>query len=125
MRILSYLNKHKEWMFSGIGGVILLIIATIVLQHCYSSKPPTAQATATATPPLSTVTADSIMKEVNAARPLQRGSIAKAYVGVPVSWDLLFVDQIGSDPKHPMLYLVTPNEPAGMPVGVFCDVTPS
>jgi hypothetical protein len=110
---------NRQWFFSGLGVFLFsLIIAGLIAlkRHDASSLLSKAQrnpATADSSPiqivplpppeqivPLSSpqkvespslTEAEKIISEIEAARPLQQEDVAKAYVGIPVDWNLFFM----------------------------------
>ena len=61
------------------------------------------------------------MKELEAARPLQRPAIAKTFVGVPVEWDLSFSDATVRETDASLIFY-SPGD-RGLHPGVVCNVS--
>jgi hypothetical protein len=91
-RMIKYIRENKQWLFSGIGVTILLGLISVASWLLASYQKPTAapasgQVGQTSTAPSmipvaplsdQKATPDSIMKEIDSARPLQREDVAKA-----------------------------------------------
>jgi hypothetical protein len=94
MRILDYIQRNKEWIFSGVG--ISIIGAVFALgRHLLSRKrpnpvqdPSTAvqhaiEKTTRASPGLSV---ERIVEEIHSAPPYQKEAVAKSFNGIHVDW---------------------------------------
>lgn len=111
MILLEYLDKNKEWLFSG-GGVVTVgyIVsqlwrrfvpqsepkegAVVIVQVSTQDASPTSefqagnQVTPAQITKVTSITLAEIIDTLNKAPPLQKDDIAKHYIGLVVQWEM-------------------------------------
>lgn len=122
--ILEFLSKNKEWIFSGVGVVIIASIvsfvykkltkserngtAHITIVHVSQDQPQPRDESAPAVNSshlmpahitrVSSIAFKEIYAALEAAVPLQKGQVAKSYEGIYVRWDAhLYSAEMRSD----------------------------
>jgi hypothetical protein len=94
MRILEYIQRNKEWIFSGIGIAILGAIWAVV-RHWLARKRPKSvhepstvvqHATEKSTQESPSLTVERIIKEIHSAPPYQKEAVANSFKGIYVAW---------------------------------------
>ena len=113
MSILNYITDNKEWLFSGVGVVVLFALVPWVLRLVSRVRSQTGRGTAIQASAnesmehldqvaarrtdhllpspltrLASVTFDQIMEARAAAPPLQQQEVANRYVGLTVQWEM-------------------------------------
>lgn len=86
-QIIEWLRENAEWLFQGIGVVVLVGLGRLAFRAtsrptATSSRSPNADPDE---PSGGAFTAAMIMKEFEAAPPLQRTEIAKHFIGLPLN----------------------------------------
>ena len=125
--MIAYIQRNKEWIFSGIGVAILVAVFTFVapLFHQRNVSGLSADARLSQSPPEATathqLTPESIMDELGAARPLQRSALEKTFIGVPVAWKLKFSDANVRDDGASLIFYSPGDERLHPPV--VCKVS--
>ena len=106
-------SAHHFWekpigkiTISVIAGIIVFFIGFAINRH-FAPKPTPGEKTdeqAKKEIPVATHdTPEKIISEVNSAPPLQRGDIAKTYVGIPIEWELYFASGYQNDKEYRLL----------------------
>ena len=110
--MLDYIWANKEWIFSGVGILALVSLATLI-KSVWPRRPQSGRVTAVVVPPNQTkeerdhtlavsearsvpvravriapVDFASITATIDATPPLQRDDIAKRYVGLTIRWSM-------------------------------------
>lgn len=106
--MLNWLGTNKQWLFSGVGVTVFLLIGGIVRWFVTRKKaavisPPPSVSTSSSqpSPPLAGLTIptpDQMMKQVNSLPPFQQKAAWDAYKGLEVRWQAIFND-IHEDPR--------------------------
>lgn len=140
MGIIDFLNRNKEWLFSGIGVVLLGLILTALRNRIFPVKNHAPSATVTfqegSSPPQEkldqlapsetaqvtkthTIELSQIASALNKAPPLQKTDLVKHYIGLNVQWETLLwnAERIDDDNVRLVLDFGSANTQL-----VFCSV---
>jgi hypothetical protein len=101
--ITDYIQRNKEWIFSGVGiaiiGAIYALVRKMVLNKLKKDPKPfkdplsVAQHAIEKIPsPARGLTVEGITDEINSAPPFQKDAIAENFKGIFVKWEGTFYD---------------------------------
>jgi hypothetical protein len=120
MTVLEYLDKNKEWLFSGVGVVVLGYIvsqlwrrfvpqstrkegAVVIVQASNQDASPTSvpQSGSQVTPAhitkVTSIALAEIIVTLDKAPPLQKDDVTKHYIGLVVQWETKLFDATKED----------------------------
>ena len=93
--MLDYIQRNKEWIFSGVGVAIIGAIYVLVRNVVTKKRPkPLKEASNVAQhaiqkmiKPSSDLTVERIVDAIHSAPPYQKAAIAKTFTGIHVNWE--------------------------------------
>ncbi len=93
--MLSWLSQNKEWLFSGIGVSVCLLIGGLFLRVFRRPTSVTPSPTPTSSAPRNDGYSDKptpteIREQIEALPPFQQGAAITAYRGLKVRWPAIF-----------------------------------
>ncbi|MEQ1514524.1 MAG: hypothetical protein ABL934_17850 [Lysobacteraceae bacterium] len=122
--MIDFLVKNKEWLFSGVGVVIMGLIFSVFRNRIFSPKARIAtpivqdisqplpgnpdQLTPSATPQIkktNSIELEEIVAALRESPPLQKSDLIKHYIGLTVQWETLLWSAEKSDGDNVLLTL--------------------
>lgn len=140
MELIDWLDKNKEWLFSGGGVAIFVGLATLFTKLrkkpdarapsvAASVEPVAAQVQPSAPPPnavrverVAPVSPAEIRTSIEDAPPLQRQVVADRFKGLRIEWDTELVSAESSKGTVTLQLKARPIAPFELAFSVFCSV---